>query len=260
MDARPGTAAPERSWRLNLALVCLGGLLCAFGASSITVPLPQIAGDLNTSTGAASAAVIVYLLVLSGLFLFFGKLGDVWGYRRVFLAGTGAFAFGSLLCGLSYTVNQLIVFRILQAVGATMIASVVLPMSPAMSRNPGTAGVLRISRGRQCSVSSWARRWAWSLPERFPGAGYFLPWFPSVQRSQPLAFLPCRPAKRWKEKGRSTLPGHASFPAPSSRLSLPSVRSTSLGSEASSPRACSCSRLLLDACDRVRECNKRPCP
>jgi len=127
MDARPGAAAPERYWRLNLALISLGALIGAFAASCITVPLQQVAGDLHTSTGLASASVIIYLLVLSGLFLFFGKLGDVWGYRRVFLFGTAAFALGSLLCGLSDTVNQLILFRIIEAVGATMVAAVVTP-------------------------------------------------------------------------------------------------------------------------------------
>ncbi|MGA9204215.1 MAG: MFS transporter [Methanoregula sp.] len=127
MEARPGAAAPERYWRFNLALICLGALIGAFAASCITVPLQQVASDLHTSTGLASASVIVYLLVLSGLFLFFGKLGDVWGYRRVFLFGTALFALGSLLCGCAGTVNQLIIFRIIEAVGATMGAAVITP-------------------------------------------------------------------------------------------------------------------------------------
>jgi DHA2 family metal-tetracycline-proton antiporter-like MFS transporter len=127
MDAHTRAAAPERYWRLNLALISLGALLGAYAASNITVSLPLIAGDLHTSTGLASATVIVYLLVLSGLFLFFGKLGDVWGYRRVFLFGMLAFTLGSFLCGLSDTVNQLIFFRIIQAAGATMVAAVITP-------------------------------------------------------------------------------------------------------------------------------------
>ena len=127
MDAQTRAGAPERHWRLNLALISLGALVSAFAVSSITVSLPMIAGDLHTSVGLASASVIVYLLVLSGLFLFFGKLGDVWGYRRVFLAGSVVFTLGSLLCGLSATLNQLILFRVIQAVGATMIASVATP-------------------------------------------------------------------------------------------------------------------------------------
>src|SRR5208283_4609849 len=87
MEARPGAAAPERYWRLNLVLICLGALIGAFAASCITVPLQQVASDLHTSTGLASASVIVYLLVLSGLFL----------------------------------------FRIIEAVGATMGAAVITP-------------------------------------------------------------------------------------------------------------------------------------
>ncbi|MDD1693674.1 MAG: MFS transporter [Methanoregula sp.] len=127
MEARTEADAPEPYWLLNLALMSLGALVSSFSVSSITVSLPLIAADLHTSTGFASASVIVYLLVLSGLFLFFGKLGDVWGYRRVFLAGFVVFTLGSFLCGVSVTVNQLILFRIVQAAGAAMIASVGAP-------------------------------------------------------------------------------------------------------------------------------------
>jgi MFS family permease len=122
-----GTAAgggTGQHWQINLALVSLGALVSSLAVSSITVSLPLIAADLNTSTGLASSSVIVYLLVLSGLFLFFGKLGDVWSYRRVFLAGMVVFSLGSLLCGLSSSISDLILFRAVQAAGASMIASI----------------------------------------------------------------------------------------------------------------------------------------
>jgi EmrB/QacA subfamily drug resistance transporter len=124
MDREIQAEAMEPFWRLNLALISTGALITSLAVSSITVALPTMAADLHTSTGLASAAVLAYLLVLSGLFLFFGKLGDVWGYRRVFLAGSFVFALGSLLCGLSVTVNQLIVFRMVQAAGAAMITAI----------------------------------------------------------------------------------------------------------------------------------------
>ncbi|HEX3002404.1 MAG TPA: MFS transporter, partial [Methanoregula sp.] len=114
----------ERYMLTNIALISLGALLSSLAVSSISITLPLIAGDLHTSTGLVSAAVIVYLLVLSGLFLFFGRLGDVWGYRRVFLAGMVVFTTGSLLCALSTSLNQLILFRAIQAVGAAMVAAV----------------------------------------------------------------------------------------------------------------------------------------
>ena len=124
MSALAWPDSPERYWLLNLALISTGALLTALAVSSVTVSASVIATDLRTSLGLASASVIVYLLVLSGLFLFFGKLGDVWGYRRVFLAGIIIFSMGSLLCGFSGTVNQFIVYRVIQAVGAAMVASI----------------------------------------------------------------------------------------------------------------------------------------
>jgi EmrB/QacA subfamily drug resistance transporter len=124
MDDRTGPGVPERYWLVNLALISVGALVSSLAVSSINVSLALIARDLHTSASLVSASVIVYLLVLSGLFLFFGKLGDVWGYRRVFLAGMAVFTLGSLLCGLADTAYALILFRIIQATGAAMIASI----------------------------------------------------------------------------------------------------------------------------------------
>lgn len=124
MDDRTGPGVPERYWLINLALISAGALVSSLAVSSINVSLALIARDLHTSAGLVSASVIVYLLVLSGLFLFFGKLGDVWGYRRVFLAGMAVFTLGSLLCGLADSAYTLILFRIIQATGAAMIASI----------------------------------------------------------------------------------------------------------------------------------------
>lgn len=123
MDERT-TGTADRYRILNLALVSAGALISALAVSSINVVLAPMALDLHTSEGSASATVIVYLLVLSGLFLFFGKLGDVRGYRTVFLTGTAVFSLGSLLCGIADTVNLLILFRMVQAAGAAMMAAI----------------------------------------------------------------------------------------------------------------------------------------
>ena len=110
--------------RLNIVLIAAGALVSSYAISSVNVSLAQIAADLHTSVSLVSASFLVYLLVISGLFLFFGKLGDVWGYRAVFLSGTFIFLVGSLLCGLAGTVIQLIILRAVQAVGASMIAAI----------------------------------------------------------------------------------------------------------------------------------------
>jgi len=124
MECPAGPNAHERYWQINLALISLGALVGALAVSSITVSLAKIAADLHTGIGFASASIIVFLLVLSGLFLFFGKLADVSGYRRVFLAGTAVFTLGSLLCSFAGTVHELVLFRIIQAIGSAMISSI----------------------------------------------------------------------------------------------------------------------------------------
>ena len=124
MEEQPGMVTGERYWLPSLTLISTGALISSLAVSSISVSLPQIAEDLHTGVGFASASVLVYLLVLSGLFLFFGKLGDVWGYRRVFLAGTAVFTAGSVLCGHADTVSALILFRVIQGTGAAMVTSI----------------------------------------------------------------------------------------------------------------------------------------
>lgn len=124
MDAPAATSVPENHWRFNILLISLGALISSLAVSSINVSLSAIATDLHTSISVASASVLVYLLVISGLFLFFGKLGDVSGYRRVFLAGTLVFTAGSFLCALAPSVNALIFARIIQAIGAAMVSSI----------------------------------------------------------------------------------------------------------------------------------------
>ena len=124
MDDRTGPGIPEHYWLINIALISVGALVSSLAVSSINVSLALIAQDLHTSPGLVSASVIVYLLVLSGLFLFFGKLGDVWGYRRVFLAGMAVFTVGSFLCGCADTAHALILCRVIQATGAAMVASI----------------------------------------------------------------------------------------------------------------------------------------
>jgi EmrB/QacA subfamily drug resistance transporter len=67
---------------------------------------------------------MVYLLAISTLLLFCGRLGDIWGYKRVYLGGLGSFVIASALCGLSPSIYWLIVFRALQGLAAGMMMSV----------------------------------------------------------------------------------------------------------------------------------------
>ncbi len=100
--------------------------------SSISnIVLPVIARALQTDVAAVEWVVAVYLLVVSGLVLIFGRLGDILGHRRVYLAGFGLFVLGSLVCAFAPVIEVLIAFRGVQGLGAAMLTS----SSPAILTN-----------------------------------------------------------------------------------------------------------------------------
>ena len=86
--------------------------------------LPTIAGFFNAPIATTQWVPLIYLLTISSLLLFFGRLGDILGYKRVFLAGLACLIITSGLCGLAPTIYWLIVFRALQGIGAGMMMSV----------------------------------------------------------------------------------------------------------------------------------------
>jgi EmrB/QacA subfamily drug resistance transporter len=86
--------------------------------------LPTISRSFQTNAGTASWLVIAYFLVLSGILLAFGKLGDIIGFKKVFMSGLAVFTVGSILCTIAPDIYLLIGFAILQALGAAMILAV----------------------------------------------------------------------------------------------------------------------------------------
>ncbi|MCE5254046.1 MAG: MFS transporter [Actinomycetia bacterium] len=117
-------AADPKRWRI-LAAVLLAGLMAPLDASIINVNLPTIAGFFDAPMTLAGWVPMAYLLVLSSLLLGYGRLGDMWGYRRLFLSGIVLFVIASALCGLSPSMWFLIGARAVQAVGASMFMAVV---------------------------------------------------------------------------------------------------------------------------------------
>ena len=93
-------------------------------ASIVNVILPTITGFFGASLATAQWVPLVYLLTISSLLLFYGRLGDILGYRKVYLAGLVCFIVASGFCGLAPTIYWLIVFRALQGLGAGMMMAV----------------------------------------------------------------------------------------------------------------------------------------
>lgn len=98
----------SRDQKIILAIIAFAMFMASLDTSIVNISLPTIAGWFGTDMGLVSWVVMGYLLVLSGLMLACGRLGDIRGFRRVFIAGFAVFTLGSLLCGLATSIGLLI--------------------------------------------------------------------------------------------------------------------------------------------------------
>ena len=87
----------------------------------VNVALPTIARDFNAPLSTISWAVTGYVLMIGVLPLGVGRLGDLWGHRRIYVVGLSLFLSASLACGLAPTIDVLIACRVLQGIGAAIM-------------------------------------------------------------------------------------------------------------------------------------------
>jgi EmrB/QacA subfamily drug resistance transporter len=122
------TSAPSthRSRRLGLGVIATGMLMIILDGSIVTVAMPAIQNDLGFSPVGLSWVVNAYLIAFGSLLLLAGRLGDLIGRKRMFVAGTAAFTAASLLAGVATSPAVLIAARFLQGVGSAMAAAVSL--------------------------------------------------------------------------------------------------------------------------------------
>jgi EmrB/QacA subfamily drug resistance transporter len=104
-----------------LAICCLSLFMVGIDNTIVNVALPSIQHSLGASVSGLQWTVDAYLLVLASLLMLSGSLGDRFGRQRVFRVGLVVFATGSLLCSLAPNLEFLVVFRMLQAVGGSML-------------------------------------------------------------------------------------------------------------------------------------------
>jgi EmrB/QacA subfamily drug resistance transporter len=114
---------PDAKWAV-LAAVMLGSILGPLDGSIVNTVLPSITEYFKTDISVAQWVPTIYLLTISCLILLYGRLGDMIGYRNVFLSGLAAFTLTSALCGVSQSIWMLIVFRALQGLAAGMMMAV----------------------------------------------------------------------------------------------------------------------------------------
>jgi EmrB/QacA subfamily drug resistance transporter len=103
--------------------VGIGTFMSSLDSSVVSLIMPMIKGDYGISLSMTEWIVTAYLLVVSSLLLTFGRIADLYGYKRVYTTGFIVFIAGSLLCGVSVNIAMLIVSRVIQAIGAGMLFS-----------------------------------------------------------------------------------------------------------------------------------------
>jgi EmrB/QacA subfamily drug resistance transporter len=148
----------RKRW-LALLVLCFGDLMIVLDATIVNVALPSIRADLGFSEASLAWVVNAYLITFGGFLLLGGRLGDLFGHRRLFLIGLTVFTLASLACGLANSQEFLVGARAVQGLGGAVVSVVALSLTMIMFTEPaerakamgifgfvlsggGTAGVL----------------------------------------------------------------------------------------------------------------------
>src|SRR5467141_4002732 len=107
----------SRTRWLALIVLCLGTLMIVLDTTIVNVALPSIRADLGFSETSLAWVVNAYLLTFGGFLLLGGRLGDLYGHRKLFLGGISLFTLASLCCGLANSQGFLVVARGVQGIG-----------------------------------------------------------------------------------------------------------------------------------------------
>ncbi len=117
----------RKRW-LALMVLCLGVLMIVLDTTIVNVALPSIRADLGFSETSLVWVVNAYMLTFGGFLLLGGRLGDLYGHRRLFLLGIVLFTMASLACGLAHSQTLLIMARAVQGMGGAVVSAVSLSL------------------------------------------------------------------------------------------------------------------------------------
>jgi len=134
--ASPAETAERNRW-ITLVVLCLGFLMVILDSTIVNVALPSIQDDLGFSQSGLAWVVNAYLIAFGGLLMLAGRLGDLIGRRRVFLAGVALFTLASVLCGAAQSQEVLVVARFVQGAGGALSSAVILGMIVTLFPQPG---------------------------------------------------------------------------------------------------------------------------
>src|SRR6266550_2775150 len=130
------TIADDRTRWLALYVLTLGSLMIVLDVTIVNVALPSIREDLGFSETSLAWVVNAYLLTYGGFLLLGGRLGDLFGQRRLFLSGITLFTLASLVCGLASSQGFLVAARAVQGVGGAIASAVALSLMMTLFTEP----------------------------------------------------------------------------------------------------------------------------
>ena len=130
------TLNTSRSRWLALLVLCLGDLMIVLDVTIVGVALPSIREDLGFSESSLAWVANAYLLTFGGFLLLAGRLGDLFGHRRLFVLGIALFTTASLACGFATSQGMLIGARAVQGVGGAVVSAVALSLIVTLFTEP----------------------------------------------------------------------------------------------------------------------------
>ncbi|MDQ7092317.1 DHA2 family efflux MFS transporter permease subunit [Desulfosporosinus sp. PR] len=125
MNAKKKDASAK--W-LALLVICIGTFMASLDSSIVNIAVSKMMSVFGASLDDVKWILTAYTLTLGAIVPLSGYLGDVFGYKKVFIFALAAFTLGSFLCGISWSNTAMIVFRIIQAMGGGMIIPVGMAM------------------------------------------------------------------------------------------------------------------------------------
>ncbi len=127
----------DRKRWLALMVLCLGVLMIVLDTTIVNVALPSIRADLGFSESSLVWVVNAYMVTFGGFLLLGGRLGDLYGHRKLFLVGITLFTFASAACGMANTQTLLIAARAIQGLGGAVVSAVSLSLIMNLFTEPG---------------------------------------------------------------------------------------------------------------------------